>query len=266
VLIGGGGLFGRDVGRIGRMLPAFGLLAVAMGKTVVIDGVDVDHPTSASGRVLLPLLVRAVRGVGVRDRASAAVVQGWGVTPSVRPDLSAWMAPASAHAGRQLLQQAGLDLRRPIVGLALTAVNRAVVEPALLAVMRTMESVPDVQFCFIPMSRHPWVASHDDSLLARRLAAEQPRLAVLEGQLPPDVVLAAFGQLSAVIAMRYHAMVFAERAGTPLLAIPYASKASRWLEEHKRAPVRADGGSLTYALRQALSTATTDRRFVRAAS
>jgi len=266
VLIGGGGLFGRDMGRIGRMLPAFGLLAIGMGKTVVIDGVDVDPPRSPSARALLPLLMRGARGVGVRDRTSARVVQRWGVTPSVRPDLSAWMAPASADAGRQLLARAGVDPDRPTVGLALTAVDRRLAEPVLLAASRTIERLPHVQFCFIPMSRHPWVASHDDSRLGAHLAALRPQVHLLEGPMPPDVVLAAFGQLSAVVAMRYHAMLFAERAGTPLVPISYADKTRRWLTEHDRVPVRIDAQAVTHALTQALATSRRSGALVRAVS
>jgi polysaccharide pyruvyl transferase WcaK-like protein len=255
VVIGGGGVFGRDMGRIGRMLPAFGLLAVALGKTVVIDGVDIDRPTTTAARIMLPVLLRSVRGVRVRDHASAATVARWGVTPSVRPDLSAWMAPASAEAGRSLLQRAGLDLDRPIVGLALTAVNPTLTEPVLRTVSATMDALPEPLFCFIPMSRHPWVASHNDSLLARRLGELQPRLAVLDGPLPPDVVLAAFGQLSAVVAMRYHAMLFAHRAGVPLVPISYAEKTDCWLGEHDLRPVLPQAGALAQAIRAALDRA-----------
>jgi polysaccharide pyruvyl transferase WcaK-like protein len=267
VLIGGGGLFGRDMGRIGRMLPSFGLLAVGMGKTVVIDGVDVERPATASARILLPLLMRAVRGVGVRDRTSAAVVERWGVTPSVRPDLSTWMAPASMDTGRSLLLRAGVDLERPVVGLALTAVNRGLAEPVLLAVMRTIDALPEMQFCFIPMSRHPWVTAHDDSRFGAHLVALRPQVRLVDGAMPPDVVLAAFGQLSAVVAMRYHAMLFADRAGTPLVPIPYADKTKRWLADHDRHPVRADAGALTFALKHALALMPPgERRFMRVAS
>ena len=177
------------------------------------------------------------------------------------------MAPASADAGRQLLARAGVDLERPTIGLALTAVNRALAERVLLAVMRTIDALPDVQFCFIPMSRHPWVASHDDSRFGAHLAALRPVVRTIEGPMPPDVVLAAFGQLAAVVAMRYHAMLFAERSGTPMVAIPYADKVRHWLAEHDHAPVRADAGALTYAVKQALSASPhAERRFVRAAS
>ncbi|HEX3219871.1 MAG TPA: polysaccharide pyruvyl transferase family protein [Candidatus Limnocylindria bacterium] len=267
VVIGGGGLFGRDMGRIGRMLPAFGLLAVGLGKTVVIDGVDVELPASPSGRVLLPALMKAAHSVGVRDRASARVVSDWGVTPVLRPDLSTWMAPASPASGRQLLARTGLDLQKPIVGLALTAVNERLAQPMLLAVMRSMDALPDVQFCFIPMGRHPSVPTHDDSRLGAHLASLRPSLHQLDGQLAPDVVLAAFSHLSSVVAMRYHAMLFAERAGIPLIPVPYAEKTKRWLVEHERSAVRADAADLSNALRQALAeTERVERSFIRAAS
>jgi len=263
VVIGGGGLFGRDMGRIGRLLPAFGLLAAALGKTVSVVGVDIDDRLSGSARPLVPLLMRAAASVQVRDRASAAVLAGWGASAGVEPDLSAWMQPRDADAARHALQEAGLDPERPIIGLALTGVNPTladrVVEASVVAVDALLDALPEAQFCFIPMSRHPWVPTHDDRLVAQRLRQLRPGVAVLEGPLPPDLVLATIGELSALVAMRYHAMLFAERAGVPLIPISYADKTDRWLTEHGLRSIRPNAKDLTRALREAISTAASRR-------
>ena len=74
-----------------------------------------------------------------------------------------------------------------------------------------------------------------------RLRQLRPRVAVLDGPLPPDLVLATIGELSAIVAMRYHAMLFAERAGVPLIPISYADKTERWVTEHGLRSVRPDG-------------------------
>ena len=106
-----------------------------------------------------------------------------------------------------------------MVGLALTGVDPALADRVIGATTAAIDALPDAQFCFIPMSRHPWVPSHDDRLFAQRLTLQRPRVAVLDGPLPPDLVLAAIGELSALVAMRYHAMLFASRAGVPLIPI-----------------------------------------------
>ena len=118
VVIGGGGLFGRDMGRIGRLLPAFGLLAAALGKRVSVVGVDLDDRLSGSARVLVPLLMRAAAAIQVRDRASATVLAGWGASAGVEPDLSAWMeprarTPVATRWRRQALIQSGRSSASP---------------------------------------------------------------------------------------------------------------------------------------------------------
>jgi polysaccharide pyruvyl transferase WcaK-like protein len=255
VVIGGGGVFGRDMGRIGRLLPAFGLLALALGKTVIIEGVDVGERLTGVTRATLPRLLRAAASVSVRDRASVAAVARLGAHASLEPDLSAWMAPRDARAGRRLLQRAGLDVRRPIVGMALTAVNTQLADDVVEAAVGAMAAMPEVQFCFVPMSRHPWVPAHDDRVLASRLAAMRPELAVLDGPLPPEEVLSAIGHLSAMVAMRYHAMLFAYRASVPLVPITYAEKTDRWVGEHDLEPVLPQAGALAQAIRAALARA-----------
>lgn len=265
VVIGGGGIFGRDMGFVGRLLPAFGLLARLLRRRVIVAGVDLDRRLSASARVLVPALLRGCAAVSVRDRDSAARARGWGVTAEVVPDLSSRMQPAEPDVGRQALARAGLDPRRPIVGLALTGVDPVVAEHVVDATVRTIQSLPEVQFVFVPMSRHPRVASHDDLQLAARLAA-RVSLPMLEDPMPPDAMLAVFGQLSAVVAMRYHAMLFADRCGTPLVPIPYAEKTERWLAERGRAAVPPDADALTSAVRDVIAPATPRRPVLLVAS
>jgi polysaccharide pyruvyl transferase WcaK-like protein len=253
VIIGGGGLFGRDMGAVGRLLPAFGLGAVALGRSVLVEGVDVDAALSPSARLLVPRLMRRVAHVTVRDRRSVALLRAWGVRADLAPDLSAWMPTAPPPAGRALLRGAGVDTRWPVVGLALTGVHDAVADAALATMAGAMDELPEVQFCFLPMSRHPRVPSHDDLAFGRRLAALRPRLAVVEEAAHPAVVLSAFSQLSAVVAMRYHAMLFAERAGVPLVPVVYAEKNLRWLEERGLAPLSPSLAPVVAALRNALA-------------
>jgi polysaccharide pyruvyl transferase WcaK-like protein len=110
-----------------------------------------------------------------------------------------------------------------------------------------------VGLCVIPMSQHPFVAAHNDLLLARRLQAAVPQLRVLEGFHHPSRVLAAFGQLSAVVAMRYHAMLFADRMGVPVIPAPYAPKCRAWVADHGLTPVSLTSDHLADAVRSAVN-------------
>ena len=252
VVIGGGGLFGRDMGAIGRLLPAFGLTAAALGRRVLIEGIDLDARLTPTARLLVPSLMRRAAHVSVRDRRSVGLLRDRGVVADLAPDLSAWMPAAPASDGRALLRSARVDIGRPVVGLALTGVVPSLAEDVLRAVVGAMDAMPDTQFVFLPMSRHPRVAAHDDLVLAHRLRELRPRLAVVEDAAHPSVVLAAFAQLTAVVAMRYHAMLFAERAGVPLVPLVYAEKTLRWLAERGLSAVPPATPRLLAALREAV--------------
>ena len=253
VLIGGGGIFGRDMGRIGRLLPIYGLTALALRRTVVVEGIDLDEHLAPSARALAPLLMRGATRVTVRDRRSAAILEGWGARANVAPDASAWMPAAPPDAGRRALQSTGVDIGRPVVGLALSGVEPRAADAAVAAVIGAMDALPEVQFCFIPMSRHPFVASHDDTAVARRIQSARARLTIVDAALHPATLLSAFGQLSAAVAMRYHAMLFAERAGIPLVPLVYAEKNLRWLRERRIPAVTPSSAELVATLWAALA-------------
>ena len=252
VIIGGGGLFGRDMGTIGRLLPLYGLLASRLGLHVAILGVGVDpdmRPVAA--RLLRRLATHAV-AFTVRDRRSADILAGWGIAAEVLPDLSAIVQPAPASAGRELLRVAGLDPDRPVVGLALTGLRAHQAAALEGAVAHCVAELPEVQFCFIPMSQHPFVHAHNDLVLGRRLQSQSPRLAVLEGSLNPADLLAVFGCLSATVCMRYHSLLFADRMGSSIIPLPYAPKCEAWIAERGLRAVPLAPATLASAIRGAV--------------
>ena len=236
------------MGRIGRMLPLFGLTAKALGRRLVVDGVGVDAGMTGLHRSLVCRLLLAADQVTVRDEASAVVLRDWGSAPLVTADLSARMVPAAARIGRNLLRAAGVDERRPAIGLCLTAVDPALGPVVTSAASDLIQRHPELQFCFIPMSQHPFLESHNDLLLARSLQATHPQLKLVDGAHHPAVILSLFGALDAVVAMRYHAYLFAERAGIPLVPIAYAEKSVAWLEERGLAAIEPTGSALSAAL------------------
>jgi polysaccharide pyruvyl transferase WcaK-like protein len=252
LLIGGGGLFGRDMGAVGRLLPAFGLAASAFGTRVAIHGVGIDRGLPAITAVPLRQLARRASEVSVRDDASGELLAEWGVAAAVGPDLSSWLPPARATAGAALLRAVGLDPRRPIVALALTAVSPAMVDAVLEAAVETVEAFPEVQFCFVPMSQHPFVGRHNDLILGRRLRSRAPRVVLLEGTPHPALLLAVYGHFAAVVGMRYHSLVFAARTGAALVPVPYADKCRAWLAERGEDGIAADGQAWIDRLRTVL--------------
>ena len=257
VVIGGGGLFGRHMGPLGRLLPLFGLFAAATGREVALVGIGIDRDSAAPSARLVRALARRATTVVVRDRESLAMLAAHGIPAQLQPDLSALVPSAGRGAGVKVLRASGLDpVRRPIVGLCLTAVDGTLVEPLVAAVVGAVDALPAVDFCLIPMSRHPFVAAHNDELLARRLLDARPRLRILDGGDDPARLLGVFEALSGAVCMRYHSLLFAERAAIPIVPIAYAEKCRRWLADHDLRPVSPTSAALVAALRRALPART----------
>jgi polysaccharide pyruvyl transferase WcaK-like protein len=248
LIIGGGGLFGRDMGALGRLIPMYGLMASSFGVKVAIHGVGLDREMRPIARMLLQRLGKRAVAFTVRDQQSAEILAEWRIRAEVIPDLSASVQPAPPRLGSELLRLAGIDPDRQVVGLALTAVRAHQTAALEEAVAHCVAALPDVQFCFIPMSQHPFVHAHNDLLLGRRLRLRSPRLATLEGSPRPDEVMAVFGRLTAAVCMRYHSLLFAARAGTAVIPVPYAPKCDVWVTEHGLKPVPVEGRALLSAI------------------
>jgi polysaccharide pyruvyl transferase WcaK-like protein len=226
------------MGRLGRLLPAFGLGAAASGRTVALIGLGVDRDAPTVATRLLAALARRAVTVTVRDRDSAEVLRSLGVAAEVLPDLSSLVPSAGRAAGIQRLRAIGLNpVRRPVIGLALTAVDPALAKQVVGAVIGAVDALPDLDFCLVPMSRHPFVAAHNDEVLARRIMAARQRVHCLDEVSEPGVLLGVFQALAGAVCMRYHSLLFAERAGIPVVPVPYAEKTRHWIAERGLRPV-----------------------------
>ncbi len=253
LLIGGGGLFGNGMGRLGQLIAPIGLLAAAGGRRVAITGVGVDADIPIATVAALRLLAPRLAGLGVRDSGSATVLAGWGIEAVVGDDLSEAMVAAPAEEGRALLAAAGIGFDRPIVGLCVSSLgDEAFVLQLEAAIGFLLREVPTVEYCLIPLSQHPFVPGHNDLLLARRLRRASPRLAVLEDTGDPARLVAAFAFLSAVVSTRYHGLRFAARAGVPVVGIGATAKVRHWLAERGQVPTPLSGAHVTHAVRSAL--------------
>jgi polysaccharide pyruvyl transferase WcaK-like protein len=238
VVIGGGGLFGRDMGRLGELLPLAGLLAEWSGREVALIGIGVDRDMPPIASRLLGALARRASLVVVRDAASRSILEGLSVEAVIRPDLSSVVPSAGRAAGVRQLTTVGLAPdRRPVVGLCVTAVNPAVATGLERVIDALVGRLPEIDFCLLPMSQHPFVERHNDAIFASGLMARQPRLRLLMPPDDPGQLLGLFEAFDAALCVRYHSLLFAERAGIPIIPIAYAEKCRHWLAERSMAAV-----------------------------
>lgn len=254
VVIGGGALFSAHMGARGRLIPAIGLAAQALRKPVALAGISIDRSIPRAVRPLVGALARRAAFVGVRDAASVELFEAMGVRATLEPDLSAWMEPAPAAMVARRLHEAGIDPRRPAVALCLTATEPAIAAAIAHMLPQAAAALPDVQFCFVPMSDHPGVPSHNDRHFAEVLRAEMPGLITLPRPERPQEALALLGAFDTAVCMRFHSLVFAHRAGVPIVAVPYAPKCDAWCDEHGIAPTPPTAKRLAAAIAAAIGS------------
>jgi polysaccharide pyruvyl transferase WcaK-like protein len=225
------------------LLPGFALTAYALGREIVLLGIGIDRRPTGS----VAALARRATRVVVRDRRSVDLFAEADVRAELAPDLSTLMPSIGRASGRRALRAVGVDPTRRILGLCLTSMHGELDAGLQAAVLALVDARPDLQPLLIPMSRHPFVAAHDDERLARRLAERRPTLRVLDTD-DPATILSVFATLDVALCMRYHALQFADRAGVPIVAIPYAPKCDAWLAERGLAATPANAEALTLAL------------------
>lgn len=252
LIVGGGGLFSSHMGPFGRVIPLITLTALALRKRVAYHGVGVYPTTPPWVQRMLRLVGPRLTSFTVRDAVSAQLVRSWGIPVEQIPDLSTLMSPAPRARGTETLRSLGLEPGRPTVGLCLTATEPRLREPLMEAVPALIDSLPGTQFCFVPMSQHPRVRHHNDLLLARDLKTRSPRLAVLESWMHPADIVSLFGQFTVAVCMRYHSLLFAERAGAVVIPVQYAEKVESWAKEHGQVPSDLTAEALTARVRAAL--------------
>lgn len=255
LLIGGGGLFSRDMGVLGHLLPAYGLLAARLKRKVLIRGVGVDADLPRVTAALVRWLGASADQIVVRDAASLGVLRELGLHAGIEPDFSERMPEVPRAVGASVLRQTGVDATKPVVGLCLTAMRPRFAEALMDAIPEVANRLPDVELCLIPMSQHPFVHGHNDLLLARAITKAAPRVRILEGSHHPSVILSVFASLTAAVCMRYHSLLFAERSRIPVIAIPYAAKCESWLAERSMHGIEPTAEALTRSITGTLELA-----------
>jgi polysaccharide pyruvyl transferase CsaB len=227
LVVGGGGIFSAYMGRRSMLLPFITLAARAATKRVLFRALGVYRSTPpAVGRLLAVSMDRAAFA-SVRDAPSAAALRRFGMkrSPMLEPDPALRLQPA-AHT---------CDIPLHAVGFALRRVRNEAQQPRLDAVYA--EAIAAVEDSgrvpiLIPFCSHPTQAvEQDEAYLAELRSRSGARSCLLLDRLPPADLLSVVASLDALVAMRFHAILFGHIAGTPTLAVPYDDKCSAFAAE-----------------------------------
>jgi polysaccharide pyruvyl transferase WcaK-like protein len=253
VVVGGGTVFKSLRPATGRrpaalLVNACALTAAAhaLGKPVAFVGVGAGDLRGRTARRLAGWLVRHADLLVLRDEESAAALTEAGApAPFWIGADPAWSVRPRAFAPRPA------EGRRPTVTVAISHhAGDARLLANLGAALAPLCADHDVRL-------QPWQADGDDVAIAGRLRERLGRAAtVVEAPVDLDDATATFAGDRLVVALRFHALVAAGLAGTPVLAIAHEPKLaglSRRLRQPS-VPVDASADVLTAAVRHALDT------------
>ncbi len=229
LVIGGGGIFSGYMGKRSMALPALALAASYAGKKVVFRALGAYRTTPRPvARGLVAAMQRAAF-VSVRDGATVDALDTFGLRRTVirEPD----------PALRLLRRPYGGALPQAAVGLALRRVRDPLTQHRLEGeFVRAINALVDAGRApvLLPFSAHPSALVEQDAEYAWRLrsSARRPdRVHVVSDVRHPGEMLDVVARLDAIVAMRFHGIVFAQAVGTPVLAVPYDDKCASFADE-----------------------------------
>ncbi|ADL08441.1 polysaccharide pyruvyl transferase CsaB [Thermosediminibacter oceani] len=232
MLISGGGSLLQDVTSPLSLLYYLGVISLArtFKKKVFIYAQGFGPVNRAWARLLVRRVVQTVDYITLRDEESAEDLRYLGVSrPPVvvtaDPVLGLDLSTVDKDRGIALLRQAGADLNRPLVGLALRCwKGEEVYLPAVagLADRLIEEGALPV---FIPFH-------HPEDLDAAKQAIQlmkRPEAVLLKRPLTVEEMLSVTGCLSMMVGMRLHSLIMAAACGRPVVGLSYDPKVDRFL-------------------------------------
>ncbi len=226
-LSGGGSLF-QDVTSWRSPWYYLGVLALAqrLGRPTAVYAQGIGPLRGRTVRRAAARLLDAVEIITLRDQASLAVLDRWGVRRppvALAADPALLLRPEWSPRVMQELSTWGGGLR---FGLAL----RPWADDRWLEALASAARAASHRFGarWICLSMHP----SDDLTTATRVAAEIGGAAtVVRGPFTPREMLALTGDLALLVGMRLHALIFAALSGVPLVALAYDPKITAFAGE-----------------------------------
>ncbi|MBT9172507.1 MAG: hypothetical protein DDT21_00893 [Syntrophomonadaceae bacterium] len=222
-LSGGGGLLQDVTGRSLSVAYYLGLVLLArlLGLPAILYAQGIGPVTRPFNRLLVRLLANRATFISVRDEGSRRELREMGVTrPPVTVTADPVFALAAADSPKAAAFLEKLAPGVPRIGISVRpwpAGGRYLAEIAAAA-DRLAAELP-AQLVLIPL--YP----AKDLPACRDLAdlLQSPSV-ILEEELTPQELLTVFANLNLVLAMRLHALIFAARAGLPMVGIGYDPK------------------------------------------
>ncbi|MBE6637544.1 MAG: polysaccharide pyruvyl transferase CsaB [Ruminococcaceae bacterium] len=228
VVFGGGGLLQDSTSK--RSLAYYALLlwlASRFKKEIHVTANGIGPITSSFGKKLTAAVLRPIPSLGVRDCASAACLQRLGYRGKIIPcaDPAIHLPPADPERLQHLLRRHALTKGHYLV-VAPKGGSSVSVE-VLAAHIQSRIGEDHTNILLLPLF------PREDEAICRRLRALLPH-AVWITDLSPGEIRALIASAAEVIAMRWHALLFASESGVPFYTVAGDFKTESFLREKHR--------------------------------
>ena len=231
LLSGGGSLLQNVTSRLSLYyyLSIIGLAGL-MGKKIMLFAQGIGPIRGAFSRFLTRLVCKRADLITVRDDGSLEDLSSMGFDPAailVTSDAVFSLPEGRKEAGAALLAKLGLDLSRPIVGLALRhwkGEQRFTAEFAKAA--DTLAREFGAQILFVPLQ---FPADAELSARVRDQMEERSQVFILDQKCSTQEYQDLISNLHLLIGMRLHALVFAALNDVPFMAVSYDPKVDRFV-------------------------------------
>lgn len=219
----------------------FPLLAAAAERPLSLLALGVGPLGTDEGRLLAGAAFELATTASVRDPGSLALFRQLGLSspePLLGADPAVLLEPSSSDRAVALLAELGLSAEEPLLGIAPRPWRFGVEQErweweVALAIEVHLRSHAGTAL-LLPFQHAPGAEAEDDLAVCDRLAGRIPlpgRVRVVPHHLTPALAMALLTRCDAVLAMRYHAALFALAAGVPTVALAYDPKVAGLLSE-----------------------------------
>lgn len=229
ILGGGGILYDRDAEEYLREM----LLAHELGIPSVVYAVSAGPLEQRRARRAVQEALSLADLITVRDRQGYRLLEDVGVTREIHLTADPALLLEPEELPIDALIAEGVELDRPLVGFSVREPGPAApdIDPdeyhALLAnAADFIVERYDADIVFVPMEKAD--VQHSHGVVAQMQNSE--RAEILRRRYSPRQILDLMGRFELAVGMRLHFLIFAALRGTPVAALPYASKVTGLLE------------------------------------
>ena len=235
LLISGGGSLLQDVTSKKSLLYYLAVLAAAkfMGKKVMLYAQGIGPIRNGLMRSLTRMIVNRMDVVTVRDNDSAVELEQMGVARpliQVTADAVLSLEKRSRYKGLDLLLKAGVDSKRPMIGVSVRRwENDTECFKELGKALGRLSERDRAQIVLLPLQYPADIAACE--WLSPFISAENKNIVLLRGPYSTEEFMSIIGNFNILIGMRLHALIFAAVMQVPLLAVSYDPKVDSFVHE-----------------------------------